>query len=289
MKLKSKLKVMLAAVTLACAGTALADINTGVTTSGTTSNNGELFLSVWNETLEQSYTRDLGINLSSFLSTGTVAPVDATPGSGVDYAFGVAPTIGAGNVLTAGYQLVFGLDGTAASSTLATLLSTAGTIWSVIASENFGNDRLLFTSNAALSTMATTQLTNTTSKVAQHLIAVNELQGGAADTTSNESSTATPPSAAYSGSTGFGSTLGGLPFSTVAQIGQSLNFWFANQTATTTNTLSQYDGGSWLLASNGTLSWNAAQIAPIPEPGTWAMLLAGLAMVGGIARRRLQA
>lgn len=27
-------------------------------------------------------------------------------------------------------------------------------------------------------------------------------------------------------------------------------------------------------------------LAPVPEPGTWALLAAGLAVVGGIARRR---
>jgi hypothetical protein len=35
--------------------------------------------------------------------------------------------------------------------------------------------------------------------------------------------------------------------------------------------------------SAGTALW---QLTPVPEPGTWAMLLAGLAVVAGVARRR---
>ncbi len=290
MKMKSKLKAMLAAVTIAFAGTALADINTGVTTSGATANNGELFLSVWNTTLGLSYTRDLGINLSNFLPSGLLAPVDN--GVGVDYAFGAAPTIGTGNVLTSGYQLKFGLDGTAAGMSLGTLLGTAGTIWSVVASENFGNDRLLFTTNNLAPSLPTAQLQSTTTKVSQHLIAVNGLQGGAADPTSNESSTAMPPSAAYSGSTGFGTSLGGLSFNTSASVGTGLNFWIAEQTAPSASTLSQFvggDGAQWLLASDGTLTWDVAAVAaPVPEPGTWAMMIAGLGLLGGMARRRTQ-
>lgn len=291
MKLKSKLKAVLAAVTFAFAGTALADINPGnITTAGPQQGNGELFLSVWNSTLQVSYTRDLGINLGNFLPGGPNAPVDAVAGSGTDYAFGAAPTIGAGNVLTPGYQLVFGQDGTAASSILSTLLSTAGTIWSVIGSENFGNDRLLFTSNSPAPSFATAQLTTATGNVISHLGGVNGLQSGGADPTSNESSTATPPSIAYSGGTVFGSNLGTFSFSTAATVDTALNFWFGNQTTTTSSTISQFDGGQWLLANDGTLSWNVAQVAaPVPEPGTWALLAAGLAMVGGIARRRTQA
>lgn len=288
MKMKSKLKTVLAAVTLAFAGTALADINPGnITTAGTQQGNGELFLSVWNTTLQTSYTRDLGINLSNFLPAGTNAPVNVGPG--VDYAFGVAPTIGAGNVLTPGYNLTFGLDGTAAGGTLNTLLSTPGTIWSVIATENFGNDRLLFTSNGALTTIATPQLTTATSNIASHIGAVNAIQTGAASPADNGSSIANSPMLAYSGSTAFGTNLSTFPFSTVATVGTALNFWFANQTATSANTLSQFEGGQWLLSSNGTLSWNVAQTAPVPEPGTWALLAAGLAMIGGIARRRTAA
>jgi hypothetical protein len=53
----------------------------------------------------------------------------------------------------------------------------------------------------------------------------------------------------------------------------------------------EVDGISYLAVANegadglnpGTALW---QLTPVPEPGTWAMLLAGLALVAGAARRR---
>lgn len=289
MKLKSKLKVMLAAVTLACAGTALADINNGnVTTAGAQFGNGELFLSVWNDSLNVSYTRDLGINLSNFLPAGTTAPVDS---GATDFPWNptVAPATGPGNVLTPGYQLVWGADPTGPSTTLQTLLSTSGTIWSVIAGDNVGTEkRLLYTSNSAsVPSINDTQLFTATSNVSQHLTAVNatSTQIGAADPNNNYSSVNDPSApTSYSGNSVFAHNLGTLSFSTVALVGTALNFWFE---ATGPAAAFAFSNANWLLTSNGELSYTVA--APVPEPGTWAMLLAGLAMVGGIARRRLQA
>lgn len=58
--------------------------------------------------------------------------------------------------------------------------------------------------------------------------------------------------------------------------------------ATTPGASHDPDGVSSLTGLRGTLKYSATAIpaAPVPEPGTWAMLLCGLAVVGGIARRR---
>ena len=42
----------------------------------------------------------------------------------------------------------------------------------------------------------------------------------------------------------------------------------------------------WTLATDGNLSYGAVA-APIPEPETYALLLAGLGMLGFMGRRRL--
>jgi hypothetical protein len=46
----------------------------------------------------------------------------------------------------------------------------------------------------------------------------------------------------------------------------------------------QLYGNATLVADSG-IDWTQAM--PVPEPGTWALMLAGLACVGGLARRRL--
>lgn len=51
-------------------------------------------------------------------------------------------------------------------------------------------------------------------------------------------------------------------------------------------TLNDPDGsGQLLVSSNGTVA-NGTAVAAVPEPGTYAMLLAGLGMMGAIVRRR---
>jgi len=53
----------------------------------------------------------------------------------------------------------------------------------------------------------------------------------------------------------------------------------------------ELDGATYLAVANegadglnpGTALW---QLTPVPEPGTWALLLAGLGVVGAVARRR---
>jgi hypothetical protein len=45
--------------------------------------------------------------------------------------------------------------------------------------------------------------------------------------------------------------------------------------------------GLWSLQGD-TLVYSQPAVAPIPEPSTYAMMLAGLALLGGMARRRLK-
>jgi hypothetical protein len=88
---------------------------------------------------------------------------------------------------------------------------------------------------------------------------------------------------------GQGANLKNLSFSTGASINESLNFFKL------TNSGSASNGQTVVTAYAGTWSFDAAtnsliyQTAPVPEPETYAMLLAGLGLMGAVARRRRQA
>lgn len=59
---------------------------------------------------------------------------------------------------------------------------------------------------------------------------------------------------------------------------------FVSSDPFTTITLTVPSQQSWVVADFGYGSWNG--VSPVPEPSTWAMLLAGIAALGFTARRR---
>ncbi|MFN0161859.1 MAG: PEPxxWA-CTERM sorting domain-containing protein, partial [Burkholderiales bacterium] len=78
-------------------------------------------------------------------------------------------------------------------------------------------------------------------------------------------------------------------------LGESLNFYFVARSAVGGNggppTRDQFDNvhgaAKWTFSqAAGGGDYSLTYTAPIPEPETWALMLAGMALVGGIARRR---
>ena len=65
--------------------------------------------------------------------------------------------------------------------------------------------------------------------------------------------------------------------------GQSSNLFFLHTTATDYNYFAFFDLGS---AGTYTMSQSFAALTPVPEPETYAMLMAGLGLIGAVARRR---
>jgi hypothetical protein len=283
MKRKSKLKALTAAAVLAFSGAAVADVIPG---NLSTAQNSELFFSVWSPSLGMSYTRDLGITVNNFFAGGATAPVDVAPGSGVDYAPGAVVNYAAGNVLAAGYKLVFGIDNVLTGSGL---LAAADAVWNVVGIKSFGNpDRLFTTTNVANPTILTNAAVAAVGTTTTWLIStggVNAAMPGSSGA-DNGSIVVTTPVLANANSTSFNANLGSnTPWATTGTVGGTLSFFEFDENGTNPNlaTRTDYTGGFWQLAGDGTLSWN---VAAVPVPGALVLMLSGLLGLVGVARRK---
>lgn len=277
------LKAVAAALLLASSGAAMADIASGET------GNGELILSVWDQVNNQSYVRDLNIGMNSF---------------------------GTGNRATGGFSInVDALVGTnptrftsAGDSNWTTFLAGKSDavidqfVWDVIAldSTTVGTApdgiRYLSTSSSALAWATTTGNQQNNSSISNFQItnnyvnAVNLTLTG--DNTAGGSAIFGAGSAAYMGE----GTSGKLDnwgtfarFKSTGLIGSSLDFYYITRGGSTPageGIAVKYGNvagdGEWLLAKSGDLTFSA----PVPEPETYALMVAGLALVGVAARRR---
>ncbi|MBL8534183.1 MAG: PEP-CTERM sorting domain-containing protein [Betaproteobacteria bacterium] len=74
------------------------------------------------------------------------------------------------------------------------------------------------------------------------------------------------------------------PFDTTESVGTALSFYELRRSSANAISRASMDllPNQWLLATDGTLTYGA----PVPEPETWAMLLAGGALLGAVRLRR---
>lgn len=268
--MKFSLKTLAAAVVMAAAATgANADINLG------TNGNGELFFNIWDA--NGSYTR----GLSTLIGTPTATQISA----GYTSFEGILAT--AGNI-----DLTWTADATL-NAWLATA-DVASLKWNVVANDTQGANRLLTTYKAPEA--ETTKLNNvifsastaTTTFVNSVNLAMPNVVGASVAVTS--------ANAAWAGKTSFKDTVGGLlNFSnggTLANNSFASGLGFMRIDAAANNASSsvynEYLEGStavnvWLDASN---TLHIGAVAAVPEPESYAMLLAGLGMIGFMAGRR---
>ncbi len=272
--MKRTTKALCTALVALMAGPAAATI------AGPNTGNGELFITITDRDLVgtdgRSYTRDLGIRMNDFL-----------------------PSPAGTGVTALGYTLSFAPD-----SLLVTFLSEvasderrANLVWNIGAMDNIQQNRYLTTAKNISDAEIPINLALRTfdDNTASHLTNNNTRgthPGGEGVHGSSVAGQADGP--AYGGSANWGSNWAGSAFfDNTAKIGESMNFYLLANTTASGNNQAKADltpyantvgNATWTLAQDGALTF----MAPVPEPGEWALMLSGLALVGWAARRRKQ-
>jgi hypothetical protein len=177
----------------------------------------------------------------------------------------------------------------------------ANTVWAVAAGDSLGSlvgDNTLFTTSN-LTTFVATPGSNLVTQLRNFDVYLNANNAvGTQATVANGASfvTSATGGAAYAGtSSAYGTTgkLGNVGNVVTAAFGTDLNVWnvvrssATNQLAAATNTKLNVAGFNpyFNLTSTGAVNYVAA-VAAVPEADTWAMMIAGLGMMGFVARRR---
>jgi hypothetical protein len=253
--MKGKFKILAAAVAFAAAGSANATILTGA------SGDGEHVFSVWDTVANVGYVRDLGLLQSVF-----------------------NPTTQANQTFAADATLAAFLNGRNRDNLL----------WNVVASENAGADRLFTTVNVLPGSVSNGTIATAAAGMNTWAAQVNTFPTHS--TQANGSAQLAPADGpAYPGSSSWGSNMGGTFLPNAGEVGDRLPFvgFFGVATGTATQIQPQvfrntFGDSYWTFLTDGTVSFVVAEdLAPIPEPSTWALMIAGLLGLGAVARRRI--
>jgi hypothetical protein len=251
--MKNSIKLIAAAALVATSGFASAAIDTGAT------GNGELFFRAYDSTTTQAYFFDTGLSFASF-----------TPAAATNQTFSL----------------------TNFASFLSTVTAST-TVWGVYGTDNAAPTGFYTTAVSAISTNP--KLSNISNINGRMVNAANlaNIAAGNADTALNNNSVVTGASTATSGflDTGLNFTnnlAGGKAAGTLDET--SLLFYGFDKGTVANSTRTQFanaaGAATWNLnTTTGTLSFVTAT-APVPEPSTYALAIAGLAVVGALARRK---
>ena len=275
-----KLKSLVAAVVLAASVPAHAALENGIT------NNSSMSLIALDTVNNVSAVFDLGVNFA-------------------DFTFLTNATANATNVASTGYSATsHAFDFTTGdwASSWSAFSAAAGNLanvkWAVIGSDNNGTGTaargFISTYSGAATGMATTSVTTALGQMDTFYTAQTAANIETHSTAAAGASEAVVGNAAYTSMVnGFGTSKFFNAGNTVAvgNVGDQLFFAQyasgANGLAAASFATSALAGSYFSLGANGTLNYVA--VAAVPEADTSAMMLAGLGLMGFIARRRTKA
>ncbi len=275
------LKTLAVAVGMALvAGQASAAIRLPGDASG---NGSELFAVVYDTESKSSYMKDLGIEFQNFLAQPSVAAGSGVTAQNTRLTF----TIDASDAAWAGF-----LNTTDGTPTLRFMVAGADSTGTAV-----GGNRYMGTGATNPFAGRTNQQVSAYGNAAINYLAYNQNRGthsSATPVSENGSSFSVDTEAGNFGKSGMMTPNwnGAAPGNLTGALGDSLNFYFTQRSSTSNTAVAftdVYDNSvgpaKWSFSQSGE-TYSLVYAAPVPEPESWALMLAGMALLGGIARRR---
>jgi hypothetical protein len=280
-----KLNALVAAALLSTAGSASAITATNDVSTG----NAFLLLTVldanYNGGVGRSYTRSLEVAMNDF---GTANRATGGFTTNVDALSSLNQTWATGALWS---TFTAGMDAAA----------IAGLKWDVTALDSFGtasvDQRRILTTSASnlVSDIAASGVSTNNTEFNNAVLGQDVYWDAAIAAMGAGTEIVVSDTSSFAFAIGLhGSNFGGktTDFSTVGNVGDSMGFYYLTRSGTsnTAEALAVAYGNAngastFTLAANGELSF-AAPVASVPEASTYGMMLAGLGLVGFMARRR---